>query len=196
MSHLCALYIYARPQVRSVVVTGPNTGGKTVMLKTLGLASLMARAGLRVLCEPSDAKLGAAELPFFERVMADIGDDQSIVQSLSTFSAHVSRIRRILQHARPTGNTCSESLVLLDEVGSGTDPTEGSALGMAVLRKLAGDAALTLATTHHGRLKSLKCADTRQTGLAISRLACACARPLVSSLPVCVHACVHVQVRG
>lgn len=144
------------------MITGPNTGGKTVMLKTLGMAALMARAGLRVLCEPTDSVKGVAIVPFFEAVMADIGDDQSIVQSLSTFSAHVSRIRRILNHADSTMNedgTRSRSLVLLDEVGSGTDPTEGSALGMAVLRKLAQDSCLTLATTHHGRLKSLKYSD-------------------------------------
>jgi DNA mismatch repair protein MutS2 len=199
--------------VRAVVITGPNTGGKTVMLKTLGLAALMARAGLRVLCAPDAAAASAARVPFFPAVLADIGDDQSIVQSLSTFSAHVARIRRILAHAvrrRPSPHTrrtltahsphtrrtltaakaahaaahrtasrtatrCAAfqralapsiqervgasgggALVLLDEVGSGTDPTEGSALGMAVLRALADDAALTLATTHHGRLKSLK----------------------------------------
>merc|ERR1719331_1860494 len=139
--------------VRAVVITGPNTGGKTVMLKTLGMATLMARAGLRVLCAPEAA---AARVPFFPAVMADIGDDQSIVQSLSTFSAHVARIRRILAHAAESKGS---ALVLLDEVDSGTDPTEGSALGMAVLRQLATDACLTLATTHHGRLKSLKYSD-------------------------------------
>ena len=143
--------------VRAVVITGPNTGGKTVMLKTLGMAALMARAGLRVLCAADESPSGLAHMPFFPAVMADIGDDQSIVQSLSTFSAHVARIRRILSDAAERGGGQeSGPLVLLDEVGSGTDPTEGSALGMAVLRQLAKDAALTLATTHHGRLKSLK----------------------------------------
>ena len=141
--------------VKAVVITGPNTGGKTVMLKTLGMAALMARSGLRVLCDAGGSP--TALVPFFTSVMADIGDDQSIVQSLSTFSAHVARIRRILSHASDSGD--SGALVLLDEVGSGTDPTEGSALGMAVLRQLSSDAALTLATTHHGRLKSLKYAD-------------------------------------
>lgn len=143
--------------VRSVVITGPNTGGKTVILKSLGLAALMAKAGLRVLCEPEDVKLGKVVVPFFDAVMADIGDDQSITQSLSTFSAHVNRIQRILTHAAHLESRAS--LVLLDEVGSGTDPTEGSALGMAVLRQLTQDAALTLSTTHHNRLKTLKYSD-------------------------------------
>ena len=143
------------PSVRVVVITGPNTGGKTVCLKTLGMAALMAKAGLRVLC--ADATLdGRVVVPCFDSVMADIGDDQSIVQSLSTFSAHVARMRRIMAAA---GSARGRALVLLDEVGSGTDPTEGSALGMAVLRALSNDAALTLSTTHHGRLKSLKYAD-------------------------------------
>lgn len=140
--------------VKSVVITGPNTGGKTVILKTLGMAALMSKAGMRVLCDPDEGSEGGiVSIPFYESVMADIGDDQSIVQSLSTFSAHIGRIRRILDHAAAAPET---SLVLLDEVGTGTDPTEGSALGMAVLRQLADDASLTLATTHHGRLKSLK----------------------------------------
>jgi len=142
--------------VRAVVVTGPNTGGKTVSLKTLGMAALMAKAGLWLLCEghQGDAD-GEVELPWFDRVMADIGDEQSIAQSLSTFSAHVARMKAIMEAATP------DSLVLLDEVGAGTDPTEGSALGMSVLRRLAGSASLTMATTHHGRLKTLKTSDPR-----------------------------------
>jgi len=147
------------PHVRAVVVTGPNTGGKTVSLKTLGLAALMAKAGLWLLCERASggaaARDGAVALPWFDCVMADIGDEQSIVQSLSTFSAHVARMRTIMATAT------AESLVLLDEVGAGTDPTEGSALGMAALRRLAGSASLTMATTHHGRLKTLKTTDER-----------------------------------
>ena len=143
------------PAVRAVVITGPNTGGKTICLKTLGLAALMAKAGLRVLCDDATFD-GRVVVPCFDSVMADIGDDQSIVQSLSTFSAHVARMRRIMAHASAAPG---RSLVLLDEVGSGTDPTEGSALGMAVLRALADDAALTLSTTHHGRLKTLKYSD-------------------------------------
>ena len=124
------------PGVRSVVITGPNTGGKTICLKTLGIAALMAKAGLRVLC--ADEAVPAREggrvvVPFYQEVMADIGDDQSIVQSLSTFSAHVARLQRILDRVAASPRAC---LVLLDEVGSGTDPAEGSALGMAVLRRL------------------------------------------------------------
>jgi len=142
--------------VRAVVVTGPNTGGKTVSLKTLGIAALMAKAGLWLLCEgyQGDAD-GEVEVPWFDRVMADIGDEQSIAQSLSTFSAHVARMKAIMEAATP------DSLILLDEVGAGTDPTEGSALGMSVLRRLAGSASLTMATTHHGRLKTLKTSDPR-----------------------------------
>ena len=155
-SRMVPMDVAVPPGARAVVITGPNTGGKTVMLKTLGMAALMAKAGLRVLCAPDGGLEGRVTMPFFESVMADIGDDQSIVQSLSTFSAHVARMRRILAHAHARSG---EALVLLDEVGSGTDPTEGSALGMAVLRQLVQDAALTLATTHHGRLKSLKYSD-------------------------------------
>merc|ERR1740115_113520 len=142
--------------VRAVVVTGPNTGGKTVSLKTLGISALMAKAGLWLLCEgfQGDAD-GEVEVPWFDRVMADIGDEQSIAQSLSTFSAHVARMKAIMEAATP------DSLILLDEVGAGTDPTEGSALGMSVLRRLAGSASLTMATTHHGRLKTLKTSDPR-----------------------------------
>jgi DNA mismatch repair protein MutS2 len=170
-SHMVPMDVRVPEGVRAVVVTGPNTGGKTVLLKTLGTAALMAKAGLRVLCDASGvaregektARTGErVAMPFFDTVMADIGDDQSIVQSLSTFSAHVERVRRILAEAARTSDDDGRrrrSLVLLDEVGSGTDPTEGSALGMAVLRQLAKDAALTLATTHHGRLKSLKYSD-------------------------------------
>lgn len=154
-SQMVPMDICVPPSVRAVVITGPNTGGKTVCLKTLGMAALMAKAGLRVLCADTSAD-GRVRVPCFESVLADIGDDQSIVQSLSTFSAHVARMRRIMNVASASSG---RALVLLDEVGSGTDPTEGSALGMAVLRALASEAALTLATTHHGRLKSLKYAD-------------------------------------
>ena len=119
----------------------------------------MAKAGLWPLCDGDGGGGGdddsAQQIPWFDTVMADIGDDQSIVQSLSTFSAHVRRVQRIL------GSASEASLVLLDEVGSGTDPTEGAALGMALLRSLADRAALTMCTTHHGRLKSLKYGDRR-----------------------------------
>jgi DNA mismatch repair protein MutS2 len=222
------------PTIRVVAITGPNTGGKTVTLKTLGLAALMAKAGLFVPArEP-------VELPWFSQVLADIGDEQSIEQNLSTFSGHIRRIVRILDalesdraaandglgaiateraHGgaplpegdfddannpesnenktvgaqglapsadRPATNEdsddqnglgaiaperaqggallqkrCPESLVLLDEVGAGTDPAEGSALAAALLEALADRARLTVATTHFGELKTLKYRDSR-----------------------------------
>ncbi|MEM6501414.1 MAG: endonuclease MutS2 [Cyanobacteria bacterium P01_C01_bin.89] len=185
------------PQIRVVAITGPNTGGKTVTLKTLGLAALMAKAGLFVPArEP-------VELPWFEQVLADIGDEQSIEQNLSTFSGHIRRIVRILKALKPappkqqtetqetnesdagllpnaveTEEESPEfsplpeihelqeyggdrSLVLLDEVGAGTDPAEGSALATSLLTKLADRAQLTVATTHFGELKTLKYQDER-----------------------------------
>ncbi|GAB4432384.1 MAG: endonuclease MutS2 [Cyanobacteria bacterium J069] len=150
-----------QPQIRVVAITGPNTGGKTVTLKTLGLAALMAKVGLFVPArEP-------VEIPWFHQVLADIGDEQSLQQSLSTFSGHIRRIGRILEalsgdDGRQAGSsTPSPSLVLLDEVGAGTDPSEGSALAIALLRYLADHAALTVATTHYGELKALKYQDER-----------------------------------
>ncbi len=160
-----------RSDIRVVAITGPNTGGKTVTLKTLGLAALMAKVGLFVPArEP-------VELPWFAQVLADIGDEQSIEQSLSTFSGHIRRIGRILAAigagvdagnaalvggAHPTANPdIQNSLVLLDEVGAGTDPTEGSALAIALLQHLANHTRLTIATTHFGELKALKYQDER-----------------------------------
>ncbi|SBO44652.1 endonuclease MutS2 [Cyanobium sp. NIES-981] len=141
------------PELRVVAITGPNTGGKTVTLKSLGLAALMARAGLFLPCR------GTPRLPWCGAVLADIGDEQSLQQNLSTFSGHIRRIARILAAlAEPRqGGT----LVLLDEVGAGTDPVEGSALATALLRHLADHARLTIATTHFGELKALKYADPR-----------------------------------
>jgi DNA mismatch repair protein MutS2 len=139
---------------RVVAVTGPNTGGKTVCLKVAGLMALMAKAGLLL---PVDADPGgpSPSLHWFDSVLADIGDSQSLQQSLSTFSGHVRRLRRVLGAAGPL------SLVLLDEVGSGTDPGEGAALARAVLDALADRAGLTLATTHHAELRGVAGQDAR-----------------------------------
>ncbi|MEH2174141.1 endonuclease MutS2 [Nostoc sp.] len=171
------------PQIRVVTITGPNTGGKTVTLKTLGLAALMAKVGLFVPArEP-------VEIPWFDKVLADIGDEQSLQQSLSTFSGHIRRISRILEalgngeaeeqgskgaEEQETGvifpslstqdsglSTQHSALVLLDEVGAGTDPVEGSALAIALLQYLANHSQLTIATTHFGELKALKYEDDR-----------------------------------
>lgn len=215
-------------ELRVVAITGPNTGGKTVTLKSVGLAALMARAGLFLPCQ------GTPRLPWCSQVLADIGDEQSLQQSLSTFSGHIRRIARILDalapqkppgavadsttidattgtraaayayaatavnngiHATATAATAdalaagatadtgtdalaiaataagaaaaapgaapAAALVLLDEVGAGTDPTEGSALATALLQHLAERARLTIATTHYGELKALKYADPR-----------------------------------
>ncbi|MFB2891327.1 endonuclease MutS2 [Aerosakkonemataceae cyanobacterium BLCC-F50] len=182
-----------QPHIRVVTITGPNTGGKTVTLKTLALAALMAKVGLFIPArEP-------VEIPWFDQILADIGDEQSLQQSLSTFSGHIRRISRILAAISggmgrwgdgemgreevgrwgdgemgrvelenppiplpPHPPTSSpQSLVLLDEVGAGTDPAEGSALAIALLQHLANTTLLTMATTHFGELKALKYEDER-----------------------------------
>jgi DNA mismatch repair protein MutS2 len=127
-------------RLRAVVISGPNTGGKTVALKTLGLAALLHQCGLR----PPAA---SASLPVFDRVLADIGDRQSIEMSLSTFSGHLRTLVEILESAT------ERSLVLLDEVAAGTDPEEGSALAQALVARLARQARLTVVTTHYPELK-------------------------------------------
>ncbi len=131
------------PDERTLVVSGPNTGGKTVLLKSIGLLSLLTQAGVI----PPVAE--GTRLPVFDDVFADIGDEQSIEASLSTFSAHVANLREIMDEAGP------DALVLIDEIGSGTDPTEGAALARSILVELTRRGTMTVATSHLGALKLL-----------------------------------------
>ena len=125
----------------TIIVTGPNTGGKTVFLKTLGLLSIMAKAGMHLPCD-------SAEIFIFDKVYAEIGDEQSIEQSLSTFSSHLKNIKNIISN---TGNSC---LVLFDELGSGTDPNEGAALAIAIIQKVRSLGSFAACTTHYSELKT------------------------------------------
>ena len=131
------------PEERTLLVSGPNTGGKTVLLKALALCSLMVQSGIPATVGPE------SRLPCFDDVFADIGDEQSLEASLSTFSAHLKHLTEILEGAS------ADALVLVDELGSGTDPLEGAALGGAILEELTRRGTTTIATTHLGALKEL-----------------------------------------
>ncbi|MBV8487280.1 MAG: hypothetical protein JO161_03270 [Planctomycetaceae bacterium] len=147
--------VYLGVRFQILIVTGPNTGGKTVALKTVGLLTIMAMCGMLIPAAPG------SQAAVFDGIFADIGDEQSLEQSLSTFSSHVRRISQILSRAT------ERSLVLLDELGAGTDPTEGAALGRAILDELDSIGCPSIVTTHIGDLKSYAMTNPRAENAAV-----------------------------
>ena len=159
-SEVIPISLNVSSRIKVIAITGPNTGGKTVTLKSIGLALLMAKAGLLLPCSGNNISL-----PWCDYVLADIGDEQSIQQNLSTFSGHLRRVKNILEILKKrTGN----ALVLIDEIGAGTDPTEGAALAISLLKTFAETARLTIATTHLGELKAVKYSDSRFENASVS----------------------------